>query len=394
MNKGSLTILFFTFSRSDYASTTPVIKFISADNRFQVKLVAGGSHLLDRFGNSIDLIKADGFKIDHITEFLQESDSSPLELGSAYARLCNDLIAILAKENPDLLFILGDRWEMLAVASIGRLLDFPVVHHSGGDLTQGSADNQTRFAISTLAHLHLTAHEEHSERLKAVGEEAWRVKTVGEPALSHLQSFEPVDRDVFSKKVGIDGDQKFALATFHPTSFDDVRFGDQIRFFLSALDEIELPVIVTAPNPDVASNEFYCKLVQHAENNVSVYLRENLGVEMYYSAMHYAEFMVGNSSSGIWEAPSFSLPVINIGNRQSGRIRASNVIDIGYELTDLSKALQRVASSSFKANLGSCVNPYVQSECLEMIADFMYEHSSDSRLKEKIFIDPISFPPC
>jgi len=388
MDSGPIKILFCTFSRSDYASTAPIFRFFGNDNRFVLELLVGGSHLLDRFGQSVNDVTKAGFSIDYTSSFLGEDDNSAIEIARAYVRLCDDLIKILDSANADCVFILGDRWEMLGVATVCKFFNIPVIHHSGGDLTLGSSDNQTRFAISAHSHLHMTAHEEHSERLCAVGEEEWRVETVGEPALTHLKSFEPISRSEFLERFGVSPQAEgFALATFHPTSFDDVEFADQIELFLEVLNRIELPIIITAPNPDVASNDFYKALQSYANDRSDVVLVESMGVEGYYSAMSYADFMVGNSSSGIWEAPSFQLPVINIGERQAGRIRATNVVDIGYGLEEFASAMKELKSSRFQKDNLDCTNPYVKHDCLSLMADFVADKFYNSKLMEKVFVD-------
>jgi UDP-hydrolysing UDP-N-acetyl-D-glucosamine 2-epimerase len=383
-------IHFVTLSRSDYSSIKPVLAAALNDKRFKVEVTAGGSHLLKRFGHTIDLIKADGIPIDHTTPFLMENDTTVEDISAAYGRAIKSFHDIFstAAEKPDYVFVLGDRWEMQAAAMMANLLRLSIAHHSGGDITEGSADNQTRYQISRLAHLHFTALPEHTRRLLAMGEEEWRVHTVGEPALSQLH--QGTDDDAFYEAVGLAPATPFALATFHPTTFDDVPFDTQIDIFLSALDRIDHHIILTAPNPDPESLNFYNRCVSYANQSEGrVVFFENLGNRHYYTAMSKAEFMIGNSSSGLWEAPSFKLPVINMGRRQDGRIRSTNVIDVDLNPRQITKAIGTVGGAPFKKALKDCTNPYVMEGGIQNMLDVMDQSAQTERLLVKKFIDPL-----
>ena len=378
-------VTFVTLSRSDYASLRPVIRAALADGELDVTVVAGGSHLLARFGRSIDEIAADGIAVNRVVDFLEEDDDTPAELAHAYARACRDFAQLLGDEPPDLLFILGDRWEMLAAATTASLLRIPIVHHSGGDITQGSADNQNRYALSALAHLHLVALEQHRDRLVRLGEEDWRVVCVGEPALTEVELAYAGD---IHRELGLTPSVPFVLATYHPTSFDDLDFEAQVRFFISALELIDMDIVVTAPNPDAGSKTIYRELHDFAARRPRVHLFENLGPARYHAAMGAAEFMIGNSSSGIWEAPSFGLPAINLGNRQRDRLRGENVIDVGFDLTAVGRAIGRVEEIRSLAALRQRRNPYCRDDTLQLILNALKQDLPRSKLLAKEFVDP------
>lgn len=377
---------FVTLSRSDYASTRPVVR-AALNAGIDVKLIAGGSHLLGRYGRTIEMIeKHDGFNVHARPDFLLETDDSPAELAAAYARAVEQFVRIFTEDKPDRVFIVGDRWEMLAVASAASLLHIPIIHHSGGDITQGSADNQTRYALSTLSHIHLTALPEHSARLIAMGEEPWRVTTVGEPALTELEANAKAVPDIRSH-LGLKANEPFVLATFHPTSFDTLAPGAQIDVFLKALDAVTDTMILTAPNPDAASELFRRKLHDYAKNHAHVHLHDSLG-SAYYAAMSAARFMIGNSSSGLWEAPSFALPVINIGPRQQGRAHGNNVVNVPLDAEAIRGAIVTVSAPAFRASL-TTDNPYVRPDTLDLILSAITQPTDTATLLAKRFIDPL-----
>ena len=240
-----------TLSRSDYASLRPVALAAVADAGIDARIIAGGSHCLARYGNTIEQIRADGLPVHAVANFLNESDDSPAELAAAYARAVAEFVRILTEQSPDSVFVIGDRWEMLAVVSAASMLQIPIIHHSGGDITQGSADNQTRYALTVLSHLHLVALPEHRDRLIRMGEEEWRVTTTGEPALTALADYAAAVPDIRAH-LGLAPGEPFVLATFHPTSFDAHSPEEQVALFLQALDAVPCTIILTAPNPDAA----------------------------------------------------------------------------------------------------------------------------------------------
>lgn len=378
---------FVTLSRSDYASLRPVALAALADPAIDLRLVAGGSHALARYGDTLREIEADGLPLHAITRFLHETDDTPAQLAAAYARATADFTRIFSEQRPDYVFVIGDRWEMLAVVSVASMLQIPVVHHSGGDITQGSADNQTRYALTTLSHLHLTALPEHRERLVRMGEEDWRVITTGEPALTALADYAQASPDIRAR-LGLKPGEPFVLATFHPTSFDTAAPVRQVEVFLQALDGITDAVVLTAPNPDAASELFLAKFREYAATHPHVRLYEALGAQNYYAAMASARYMIGNSSSGMWESSSFRLPVVNIGPRQQGRVHGDNVVNSELEPAAIAAAIAKATDPAFRAGLDGR-NPYVQADTVARILDSLKHPWHRQRLLAKRFVDPL-----
>lgn len=381
-------VCFVSFSRSDYTSLRPVIREALREKAFEVQVIAGGSHLLSRFGKSIDKFQEDEIPVDRLVDFLTESDDSELEIAKALGRAYPQIVDHLSSLRPDFVFILGDRWEMLAVANAASLLKIPIVHHSGGDITQGALDNQIRYALTAQAHLHLVALDEHRRRLIAVGEESWRVVTTGEPALTEVKSLAGSAGNIHDV-LGVPEDQEFVLATFHPTSFDSVSAEDQLTAFLRTLDLIDENIVLTAPNPDPGSRRFLEAYESYVSKNPRVILHKNLGSARYYAAMANAKFMVGNSSSGIWEAPSFALPALNIGERQRDRMHAANVVDTSFDLPAIKSALEKVRSETFRASLKGLKNPYGHNETKKLILEAIQCAPARDKLLSKKFVDPL-----
>lgn len=384
----TVKVCFVTLSRSDYTSLRPVIRAAKQDPDIEVVVVAGGSHLCARFGKSIEDIQSDQIHVDKVVGFLDELDDSEHDIAKAYGRAYQAFVEYFSETPFDSVFILGDRWEMLAVATAASFLRIPIVHHSGGDITQGSLDNQTRYALSVLSHLHLVALDEHRDRLIAMGEEPWRVVSVGEPSLTEIKDKVGSVKDVRAK-LGFAPDAAYVLATFHPTTFDEVSFEDQARLFIETLELIDHEILLTASNPDPGSRAFFDVFNQYAKARENVHLFENLGPDLYFSAMNEAEFMIGNSSSGLWEAPSLGLPVINMGERQKDRLRGENVIDVKLELDEVKVALDKIEDVRRNPIVQKRENPYVKENTLALILGSIKTSVARKQLLAKKLVDPL-----
>ncbi|MCB0321304.1 MAG: UDP-N-acetylglucosamine 2-epimerase (hydrolyzing) [Bdellovibrionales bacterium] len=382
-------VYFVTLGRSDYSTIRPIVRAAMADSKVDAKLIVGGGHLLTRHGHSISQIEEDGFSIHTTVDFLSERVLDVVELAHSYERAISHFVRIFSLEQPDYVFVVGDRWEMLAVVSASSLLQIPVIHHSGGDITQGSADNQIRYAITNLSHLHLVALDQHRERLLKLGEEDWRVITSGEPALTELETYASAVSDI-QGELGIPSSQQFVLATFHPTSFDVLPVADQIEIYLQILDCIQDPIVITAPNADAGSDLFLQKIKEYVSRNERVRFVENLGSEKYYAAMSQALYMMGNSSSGMWESSSFGLPVLNIGNRQSGRVHGENVVNVPLQISAIREGIEIVASPQWREKSRHCRNPYLRKDTIDIILTCLKAPWDRSQLLAKKFIDPLA----
>jgi UDP-hydrolysing UDP-N-acetyl-D-glucosamine 2-epimerase len=347
-----------TTSRADYTAYRPLLKAFEADRDLSLKLYVSGTHLSPEFGLTVRFIENDGIEISERVEMLLSSDT-PDAIAKSIGLGLIGFGQAFGKYKPDILVVLGDRYEMLAAALAALPFKIPVAHLSGGELTQGAIDDALRHCITKLSHLHFTATEAYAHRVIQLGEDPNRVFVSGEPALDHVLTTPQLTPKELHDRFGIDVERPFLLVTFHPVTLEYEQVEWQIDELLAALDQVRLFVIFTMPNADTAGRIIRTRIRQwvesHSGRGETV---DNFGAEAYHSVLRCAVAVVGNSSSGIIEAPSFKVPAVNIGIRQAGRIRAANVIDVGHHRADILAAIQKAASSEFRESLESLTNPY------------------------------------
>lgn len=320
-----------TASRSEYGLMRCVLRDLADDARFELSLVVAGAHLDAGFGMTVDEIEADGFAIDARVP-ASFGDGSALDLATAIGTMTDGLARGIAAIGPDLVLVMGDRNELLAVAAACLVLTIPIGHISGGEVTEGAIDEQVRHAMTKMAHLHFVANETYGGRVRQMGEEAWRVCVSGEPGLDNVRRLELMDRDELSRALGLGFSAPTALVTYHPATVETMTADDQAIQLIDALERAGLEYVVTYPNPDPGSDSIIRRLedfCRHAGERAVIF--KNLGQKRYLSTLKHATMMVGNSSSAVYEAPLFNLPAVNIGDRQKGRMCASNIIDAACE---------------------------------------------------------------
>lgn len=380
------TIAVVTGARSDYSIYYPILKRLSSDPQFKIKLLVSGSHLLPSFGYTIQEIEKDGFEIFDCIDMLLATDT-PESIAKSTGLQTVGFAQALARLRPDLLMLLGDRFEMLAAASAALPFRIPVAHIHGGELTQGAIDDAIRHAVTKMSHLHFTSTEAYAQRILQLGEEDWRVTVCGAPALEALEQVHLMSCAEVKQKLAIDFDAPLLLVTYHPVTLEFERTAHQIQECLSALACTDYFILFTYPNVDTANQTILEAIKKFIREYPKSKLVPNLGRQLYYSVMAIASAMVGNSSSGIIEAPSFKLPVVNIGNRQSGRMRAQNVIDVPADKSQILAAIQQAVSIEFRESLHDLVNPYYRENTSETILRKLKNILYDNRLMMKQFID-------
>ena len=376
-----------TTSRADYGGVLPILRAINADPDLDLLLFVGGMHLATEFGLTVKEIEADGFSITDRIEMAPASDT-PEAIAQAIGHGVNGFARSLNRCRPDILVVAGDRYELLSVACAALALGIPLAHVAGGDLTEGAIDNQVRYALTKLSHLHFVVLEEHARRVRQTGEEQWRIFLTGEPALDLLDTIKLLGREELSASLGIELKPPIAVVTLHPTTVSETPVTAQVDAVLSALGRFPGTLVFTHPNADAGHRHIADRLhdfVSERPNNVALFF--NLGLERYYSLMALADVMVGNSSSGIWEAPSFALPVVNAGERQQGRTRAGNVIDVSFDAGAISEAIRRALDPRFRAPLRGLANPYGDGHASERIVSVLKRTPVDHRLLHKRFQD-------
>jgi UDP-hydrolysing UDP-N-acetyl-D-glucosamine 2-epimerase len=380
------TVGVVTVARSDYGHYLPLLRRIAETDLLRLHLIVAGAHLAPEFGATVATIEADGFEVADRVEMLLSSDT-PHGVAKSMGLGVMGFSESFSRVRPDLLVVLGDRFEMHAAALAALPFKIPVAHIHGGELTRGAIDDALRHSMTKLSHLHFVATEEYARRVIQLGEEPWRVLVTGAIGLDNVRSFPPMERAELEAAVGLSLDEPILLVTFHPVTLEYEDAEWQIGELLSALGTADLPVVFTAPNADTRGRSVRSLIEAFVESTARSTLVENLGTRAYFSMMSVAAAMVGNSSSGIIEAPSFGLPVVNVGTRQEGRVRAANVIDVGYRREEILDGVRRALDPAFRRSLRGMANPYDAGGTAELIADRLASIDLDGALITKRFHD-------
>ena len=352
------TICVFTATRAEYGQLKPIIKALIKDGSFNIKVVVTAAHLSPEFGMTCHEIEDDGIKIDRKIETLLSSDS-PSAVSKCMGLTMIGFADYFAETKPDAFMVLGDRYEALAAACAAFNARIPIIHLYGGDTTEGAADEAYRHSISKMAYLHLTSTKEYRNRVIQLGEAPEHVFEVGEIGIENAINTRLLSLKELSKSLGIELSNNFALGTFHPVTLENNSSEKQIKAILKALNKHkDMQFIFTKANADTNGRIINKILEDYCEKHERFYLFSSLGMLRYLSAIKHAKFVIGNSSSGLIEAPSYKIPTINIGDRQKGRLMASSVICCEPTQTDIEKAVEKALSLEFRKIAAKTLNPY------------------------------------
>lgn len=380
------TIGVVTVSRSDYGIYLPVLRKIQSDPALQLHLIAAGMHLLEKYGLTVEEIKKDGFPIAKTVSFPLKEDT-PEGIAQASGGAVQAFAQHYAGFRPDVLLVLGDRFEMHAAALAALPFKIPVAHIHGGELTLGAIDNACRHSITMLSHLHFVATEEYQRRVLQLGEESWRIHCVGAPALDRLEGFEPLNLGALASRFDLSLQEAPILVTYHPVTLEYEKTEWQVGQLLQALSMFDTPIVFTGTNADTKNTVIWDKMKSFVTSHPKTHLVLNFGPDYYFSMLKNSRLMVGNSSSGLIEAPSFELPVVNIGSRQDGRLRAENVIDVGYSKEEIVRGMKSALSPEFRKSLKGMKNPYGDGKASQRILSCLKEVPLDQKLILKRFVD-------
>jgi UDP-hydrolysing UDP-N-acetyl-D-glucosamine 2-epimerase len=375
--------------RSDYGLYLPILRRLAQEPDAEVVVVATGAHCSPQFGLTAKRIEHDGWTVVRVEMFA--GCDTPEAIAESMGRGVIGLSQAYARLAPDLVVVLGDRFEMHAAAVAAVPLRLPLLHIHGGELTEGAMDDALRHSITKLSHLHCVATEESRRRVIQMGEEPWRVTVTGAPALDHLRTLRVMGREDLAA-MGLPVDAPPLLVTFHPVTLEDQAEAHTAEL-IQGLSAVDHPIIVTAPNADTRHSVVRRALQAWAASRPRTVFVENLGTDVYFSVMAIAAAMVGNSSSGIIEAPSFELPVVNVGSRQGGRLRAGNVIDVEPIASEIRGGLRRALDPAFRERLRGLVNPYGDGHAAERIVRVMTDAPLGDCLIRKRFIDQSALYP-
>lgn len=357
-----------TGARSDYGILRPVLRAIHDSPVLALEVWVTGMHLSPEFGYTVSDIEHDGFPIAERIPSLLSSDE-PAAVGSAIGLGVLGFTQSLSRRRPDVLLLLGDRFETFAAAIAALPLRIPVAHVHGGEVSFGAIDDAMRHAITKMSHLHFVSTEAYARRVRQLGEEPWRVTVCGAPALDTLSDTPLMSSAELEARFGVCLDRPVLLVTFHAATLDPEPASAQADELVRALHQSALPAIVTAPNADPGGREIARRLRRYVAEHDDAWWLENVSTPAWYSLMQHAAAMVGNSSSGILEAPTFRLPVVNVGARQDGRLRAPNVLDVAPKSHAIVEGIRYATSPQFRERLRDMQSPYQHGDASRIIVE-------------------------
>ena len=367
--KATRRIAVVTTSRADYSHLYWPLRELAIHPEVELGVIALGPHLSPEFGNTISEIEREGFPIKARIECLLSSDTDTgmaKTIGIAILSLAD----ALSSWRPDLMLLIADRYEMMAPASVALALRIPIAHIEGGEVSQGAIDDQVRNALTKLAHIHFTSTETARRRVIAMGEEPWRVHQAGAPSLDHLRRSKLLSRTALEKRLGLQLASPSILAAWHPVTILRDTNAEADALF-TALAQTAGQLIFVYPNTDAGSHALIERTRALAATRPHTHIFVNLDAVTYWSLLGQVDAMIGNSSSGIMEAASFALPVVNVGMRQQGRERARNTLDVPADAARIAAALKRALTPAFRKELHGMTNPYGNGAAAKTIAHIL-----------------------
>lgn len=374
-----------TSTRAEYGLLYWLLKEIEADSELKLQLIVTGMHLSPEFGLTYKEIEKE-FKIDKKIEILGSSHSK-LDICTEIAKVYEKFAPALAELKPDILVLLGDRYEIFGVAGVASIIQIPIAHIHGGETTQGAFDEAFRHSITKMSHIHFAATNEYANRIIQLGEEPSRVFNVGGPGIENIKKLNLLNKDEFEKSIKFKLAKKNILITFHPVTLENSSAREQFNELLNALDELEeTNFIFTKANSDTDGDVINKMIDEYvSENPQKAVAFASLGQLRYLSAIKFVDIVLGNSSSALLEVPSFKKATINIGDRQKGRARASSVIDVRPVKEEILAAIKRAYSKEFEQTLKDTINPYDGGNPSKKMVKILKEIKLDGILKKKFY---------
>ncbi|QUL54550.1 UDP-N-acetylglucosamine 2-epimerase (hydrolyzing) [Paenibacillus tritici] len=383
MNRRKICIV--TGTRAEYGLLFRIMKEIQADDELELQLIATGMHLSPEFGLTYKQIEEDGFIIDEKIEMLLSSDT-PVAIAKSMGIATLGFAEAFQRLKPDILVLLGDRFEIFSAAQTALVMRIPVAHISGGELTEGAIDESIRHSLTKMSHIHFTANEDYTRRVIQLGEQPDRVFNVGDTGVENIRKMTLLTKEELSVYYSWDLN-KYFLITFHPATLESSMAEEQVKNLLFALNSFpDYKIIFTKSNADTDSrriNELIDEYTRSHPERVKSFF--SLGQIRYLSTMKYCALVIGNSSSGIVEAPVFSKPTINIGDRQKGRLKADSIIDCPPTINDITEAIQLALSVEFQNGLNQLKLKYEGQTTSADIKDYLKKIDLSYIIKKKFY---------
>ena len=374
-------ILGVTGIRSEYDIMSSVFNAIDCHSTLDLKLVVTGAHLSDAYGHTIDEIRSDGFEIVDEIQNLLNGDQDFFRVKGLAIQL-QGLVQTVARVRPDVLLVLGDREESMTTALVGAYMNIPVAHICGGDRVVGNVDDQVRHAVTKLAHLHLVTNSESAARILRLGEQDFRIFNVGNPGLDRLIDVPELNSSDLSLRLGFEIAEREPLLLLiqHVISTEIDHAYDQMRVTLDAVKDLGLPTVLSYPNSDAGGQKMIQAILEY-KSLPNLHITKNIPRLEFVNLMRRASCLLGNSSAGILEAPLLKLPVVNIGNRQKGRLHAENVKFVPHKKENIIEAVQHaVYNIEYREEVGHCSNPYGDGKSSKKIAEILANLTIDDKL--------------
>ena len=377
-------ILFSLESRATYGYSRNVMRAIRDFPDLELLTLVSGMHLMPEMGNSINLIKKDGFPISSEVELSPKGEYSPAAWSRAMAKGMEGFSNSLEKLMPDIVLLFGDRAETMTLCLTAAYMGIPIAHVQAGDKS-GHIDDSSRYAIAKLGHIHFASCEDSAERLRKLGEQEFRIFNTGAPQLDDInRSFDK--SNILIEDINIDLNKPYLLLVYHPVMVEREEIDEQISAVIEACLESELSVIWIAPNSDLGHGNIF-KLINKYKNNSQITSIKNLERDIYLKLLFNCEVIVGNSSSGILEAPSYKVPVVNIGNRQRGRPQASNILNCDNRKESIKKSISKALNDNkFQISCKNAKNPYGDGRSSQRICKILSQIKIDKNLLDKQII--------
>lgn len=374
-----------TSSRADYGLLKSLISCLDSDPKFNLQLIATGMHLLPKFGNTYKEIETDGFKINHKIKMLSNSDTAEAIIKSMGKGSIN-FADVLVKIKPDLIIVLGDRFEILTVASSALIASIPIAHLHGGESTEGLIDEAIRHSITKMSHLHFVATENYRKKVIQLGEQPNRVFNVGGLGVDRIKNTKLLKKKEIEKILNFKFANKNLLVTFHPVTLEKNNEESHFKQLLLALKLLkDTNIIFTLPNAD-KNGQIIIKLIKNfVRKNLNAKSFSSLGQLNYLSCIQFIDGVIGNSSSGLLEVPTFKKGTINIGERQKGRTQASSIINCKPERRSIELAIKKLYSKKFKLQLRKTINPYGNGGATKKIIKVIKNFNLDGILKKEFY---------
>ena len=374
-----------TGTRAEYGLLRWVMEGIQNSPKLELQVIATGMHLSPEFGLTYREIEKDGFRIDRKVEMLLSSDT-PVGIAKSMGLGIIGFADVFDELKPGLLLVLGDRFEIFAASSSAMIARIPIAHLHGGEATEGLIDEPIRHSVTKMSHLHFVATEEYQQRVIQLGEHPERVFHVGGLGIDNIHKLILLNKVELEKSLGFKFGRKNLMVTFHPVTLEIETVSEQMNELLGALEKLEnFHIVFTMPNADTGGRILFKMIEDFVSKNPSSKAFTSLGQTRYLSCLNHVDGVIGNSSSGLAEAPTFKIGTINIGDRQRGRMKARSVIDCEPNEPAISSAIKKLYSSDFQNKLTTVKNPYGCGGASESIVNILNEVSLDGLLKKRFY---------